>query len=186
MCLSEEDGTTGDERHDRDHDVLLNAAAGSGEASFVRAPPSGDPACPQPHADDKVRALVESWVEGVRAGAGLPAVSAAMYRRRRATDHRDMALEFAQRRKVAVGMEDDELCRAVRDAMDAGVVGSCAYCGCNFSVVAVMDVPGLGGACGVCGRRLQVHVPAVPPPPLVRDHPPPENAENRWKGWLPW
>ncbi|RCV12245.1 hypothetical protein SETIT_2G254200v2 [Setaria italica] len=173
MCLAEEDDTTGDERHDRD---VLDA----GDEAFVRAPPSDDPACSRP-ADDKVRALMETWVEGVRADAGLPAVSAAMYRRRRATNHRDMALEFAQRRKVAVGLEDDELCRSVRAAMDARVIGSCAYCGCNFSVVAAVDVPGVGGACGVCGRRVQVYDPA---PSLVRD--PPANAEERWKGWLPW
>ncbi|CAD6224418.1 unnamed protein product [Miscanthus lutarioriparius] len=102
-----------------------------------------------------------------------------MYRRRRALDHRSIALEFAQRRKVAVGLEEDELCRSVQAAMDTQVIGSCAYCGCNFSVVAAVDVAGMGMVCGVCGRLLRVYNPV----PLVRD--PPADAEERWKGWLP-
>ncbi|RLN32944.1 hypothetical protein C2845_PM03G01560 [Panicum miliaceum] len=149
MCLAED--TTGDERHVRDAD----------DEAFV-----------------KLRVLVETWVEGVRTEAGLPALSASMYRRRRAADHLDIALEFAQRRKA--GLEDDELCWSVLDAMDAEVIGSCAYCGCNFSVVAVVDMPEVGIVCGVCGRRARVHDPA----PLVPD--PPADAEERWKGWLPW
>ncbi|CAN6174797.1 unnamed protein product [Urochloa humidicola] len=120
-----------------------------------------------------------SWRRGWTACARAPGCPRRR-RRRRAADHRDMALEFAQRRKVAVGLEGDELCRSVQAAMDARVVGSCAYCGCNFSVVAVVDVPGLGGACGVCGRRVRVHDPA---PPVLE---PPASEEERWKGWLPW
>ena len=45
-----------------------------------------------------------------------------MYRRRRALNHCSVALEFAQRRRVAVGLEDDELCRSVQAAMDTQVV----------------------------------------------------------------
>ena len=164
MCLVED--MTGDERHFRDD-------AEADDEAFVRAPPSDDPACLR--RVDKLRVLVETWVEGVRAEAGRPALSAAMYRRRRAADHLDIALEFAQRRKV--GLEHDDLCWFVQDAMGAEIIGSCAYCGCNFSVVAVVDVPEVGI---VCGRRARVHDPA----PLVRD--PPVDAEERWKGWLPW
>ncbi|CAL5063710.1 unnamed protein product [Urochloa decumbens] len=162
---------------ERQHDDAVRG--GAIDEAFASAPAAGDPACSR-HAD-ALRAQLEAWVDGVRAGVGLHAISAAADRRRRAADHRDMALEFAQRRKVAVGLEGDELCRSVQAAMDARVVGSCAYCGCNFSVVAVADLPGLGGACGVCGRRVRLHDPA---PPVVRD--PPANAEERWKGWLPW
>ncbi|CAN6167448.1 unnamed protein product [Urochloa humidicola] len=168
----------GDDERRHEHDVRGGAGIAAGDEAFMWAAASGDPACSR-HTD-AVRAELEAWVDGVRAGAGLPAASAAAHRRRRAADHRDMALEFAQRRKVAVGLEGDELCRSVQAAMDARVVGSCAYCGCNFSVVAVVDVPGLGGACGLCGRRVRVHDPA---PPVLE---PPACEEERWKGWLPW
>jgi hypothetical protein len=168
ICLVED--TTGDERLVRDDDAEAD------DEAFVKAPPSDDPACLR--RVDRLRVLVETWVEGVRAEAGRPALSAAMYRRRRAADHLDIALEFAQRRKV--GLEHDDLCWFVQDAMGAEIIGSCAYCGCNFSVVAVVDMPEVGIVCGVCGRRFRVHDPA----PLVRD--PPVDAEERWKGWLPW
>ena len=151
MCLVED--MTGDECHFRDD-------AEADDEAFVRAPPSDDPACLR--RVDKLRVLVETWVEGVRAEAGRPALSAAMYRRWRAADHLDIALEFAQRRKV--GLEHDDLCWFVQDAMGAEIVDSCAYCGCNFSVVAVVDMPEVGIVCGVCGRRFRVHDPA----PLVR------------------
>ncbi|KAF8780980.1 hypothetical protein HU200_000947 [Digitaria exilis] len=185
MCLGEE--TSGEHQvHDvidanTDIDANANANADIIDANaeaFVKAPASSDPAGFREA--DELRDLVDTWVEGIRGEAGRPAISAAMFRRRRAIDHRDMALEFAQRRKVAVGMEDDELCWSVQDAMDAQVIGCCAYCGCNFSVVAVVNMPGIGGLCGVCGRQVRVHE-STPP---VRDLP--ENAEERWKGWLPW
>lgn len=173
MCLAAED-TMDDDSHDA-RDVI----DADGEV-FVRAPPSDDPACSLQVDAVPYRASMQAWAEGLRAEAGLRALSADMYRRRRALDHQSIALEFAQRRKVAVGLEDDELCRSVQAAIDTQVIGSCAYCGCNFSVVAAVDVGGLGMVCGVCGRRKRVYNPVL----LVRN--PPADAEERWKGWLPW
>ncbi|OEL32070.1 hypothetical protein BAE44_0006912 [Dichanthelium oligosanthes] len=155
-------------------------AVNADDEVFVNAPPSDDPTCSR-HVDiGAIRLVMETWVEDIRAEAGLPALSTVMYRRRRAIDHLDVALEFAQRRKVEVGLEDDKLCRSVQAAMGTKVIGSCAYCGCNFSVVAAVDMAELGTACGVCGRQGLLHNPV----PLVRH--PPANAEERWKRWLPW
>ncbi|ONM55842.1 hypothetical protein ZEAMMB73_Zm00001d020940 [Zea mays] len=150
------------------------------DEAFMKAPPSDDPACSVQVDAVAYRETIQTWVEDLRAKNGARPLSAAMYRRRRALNHCSVALEFAQRRRVAVGLEDDELCRSVQAAMDTQVVGSCAYCGCNFSVVAVVAVGGLGMACGVCFRLVRVYNPV----PLVRN--PPANAEERWKGWLPW
>lgn len=167
-----------DDSHDARNDVIDAA-----DEVFVKAPPSDDPASALQVDAVPYRAALHAWAEGLRAEAGLRALSVDMYRRRRALDHRSIALEFAQRRRVAVGLEleEDALCRSVQAAMDTQVIGSCAYCGCNFSVVAAVAVGGgMGTVCGVCGRMLRVYNPV----PLVRD--PPADAEERWKGWLPW
>lgn len=176
-------------RHDMDDDShdARNDVVDADDEVFVKAPPSDDPASAQQVDAVPYRAALHAWAEGLRAEAGLRALSADMYRRRRALDHRSIALEFAQRRKVAVGLEleleEDELCRSVQAAMDTQVIGSCAYCGCNFSVVAAVDVAGMvGKVCGVCGRKLRVYNPV----PLVRDPLALAGAEERWKGWLPW
>lgn len=174
MCLAPH--TMDDDSHDARNDVIDAA-----DEVFVKAPPSDDPASALQVDAVPYRAALHAWAEGLRAEAGLRALSVDMYRRRRALDHRSIALEFAQRRRVAVGLEEDALCRSVQAAMDTQVIGSCAYCGCNFSVVAAVAVGGgMGTVCGVCGRMLRVYNPV----PLVRD--PPADAEERWKGWLPW
>lgn len=188
MCLTPDDPPQG-----------ARDAIDAGDEMFVNAPPSDDPASRRQEDAVPYRLTLETWVESLRAEAGLPALSAAMYRRRRALDHHSRALEFVQRHRVAVGLEEDELCRSVQAALDTQTVGSCAYCGCNFSVVAAVDVPGLGLVCGVCGRGFRAHNPMQrevpnrlkdaepeehnPVPQEVAD--PPEDAE-RWKGWLPW
>ena len=116
----------------------------------------------------------------MRAEGGLRSISAAMFRRRRALAHLSIGAEYVERRRASacLGLPDDELCRKVRAAMDTRVVGSCAYCGCNFCVVPVADVDA-GRVCGVCRRPVRVHQPA----PLVRAAT--ANGEERWNGWLP-
>ncbi|KAL6655345.1 hypothetical protein ACP70R_006171 [Stipagrostis hirtigluma subsp. patula] len=178
MCLLQTaamDGFSHDGKSMMSGKEVIDAA----DEVFVYAPPSSDPACFL-HVDAvPYREIIEDHVDALRAKVGLRPVSAASFRRRRAKDHQARAAEFVERRRLGLGAHDDELCRRVQAALDTGVLGACAYCGCNFSVEAV--AAGVGSmVCGLCGRPVRKHQAA----PLVR--PVAADAEERWKGWLPW
>ncbi|KAL6844744.1 hypothetical protein ACP4OV_025403 [Aristida adscensionis] len=155
-------------------------------AAFVYEPPASDPAGFRQADATPYREHFEEFVDAARAARGLPAASAAMFRRRRAMDHQARAAECAERRRHGLGAHNDALCRGVQAALDTGVAGSCAYCGADFAVVAVVDVVGVVDveegkrtvkSCGVCGRQVRRPAPARK---VAAD------AEERWKGWLPW
>lgn len=156
------------------------ATAGDIVLRFVTAPPFGDPANFL-HVDAlPVRDTLDAAVDTIRAASGLPPISAAAFRQRRANSHLAIAAEYVKRRREGKDASNDEVCRGVQAALDMGVVGACAYCGCNFSVVAVKVVVGTGVFCGLCQQPLRTHEPA----PMVRPTAP--NVEERFKGWTPW
>ncbi|KAJ1286452.1 hypothetical protein BS78_03G352800 [Paspalum vaginatum] len=137
--------------HDATREGSIGAAAAADEPQVEDAAP--------------LRLTLDTSVDALRAEAGLPALSAAMDRRRRAFEHQRKTLEDPLLQAAAGGAQVTR--------------GTCAYCRCDFSVVPAVDMPE-GSVCSGCGSVYR----AYNPQPVLRA--PPANAEERWKGWLPW
>ncbi|KAK3130405.1 hypothetical protein QOZ80_6BG0493070 [Eleusine coracana subsp. coracana] len=174
------DGSHDDGSHTGSSHNQAAAAADIIIQEFVNAPASGDPAYFRQVDVLPIRDTLDAWVDNVLAASGRLSVSASAFRSRGAASDQIVAKEFIQRRSEGKDASNDEVCRSVQAVLDTGVVGSYAYCGHNFSVVAVKEVADKGRVCDSCGKPFRVHQPV----PVVR--PPGPNVEERDKGWLPW